>query len=79
MKVRVKLFGTLSAEVAGYDRAQGLEVPLPNGASIADLLAELGIASSKRPVVAVDGRIRKKDHRLLDGAQIHVFQPVHGG
>jgi sulfur carrier protein ThiS len=79
MIVTVKLFGTLSAGVAGYDHAHGLAVPLSEGATIGDLLAELGIAPSKRPVVALDGRIRKEDHRLSDGAQISVFQPVHGG
>jgi sulfur carrier protein ThiS len=79
MIVTVKLYGTLSAVVAGYDHAHGLEIPLPEGASICDLLAELGIAPAKRPVAAVDGRIRKKDDRLSDGDHIHLFQPVHGG
>jgi sulfur carrier protein ThiS len=79
MIVTVKLFGTLSAGVTGYDHAQGLEVPLSEGASIGDLLIELGIEASKHPVVAVEGRIRKEDHRISDGNQIHIFQPVHGG
>jgi sulfur carrier protein ThiS len=79
MKVNVKLYGTLNVGVAGYDHAHGLELVLHEGATIADLLAELGIASSKRPVAAIDGRIRKKDHRILKGSQIQIFQPAHGG
>jgi sulfur carrier protein ThiS len=63
----------------GYDHARGLEVDLPEDSSIRDLLDELKIAQSKRPVVSIDGSIRKKDHRISDGAQIYVFQPVHGG
>ena len=79
MKVNVKLYGTLGAGVAGYDHTHGLELELYEGATIGDLLAQLGIASSKRPVAAIDGRIRKKDRRISEGAQIQVFQPVHGG
>jgi sulfur carrier protein ThiS len=79
MNVTVKLYGTLSAEVTGYNHARGLEVPLPEGASIRDLLTELGIALSKYPLATIDGRIRKKEHRLLEGDQVCIFQPMHGG
>lgn len=79
MKVNVKLYGTLGAGVAGYDHAHGLELDLHEGASIGDLLADLNIEPSLRPMVVIDGSIRKKDHPISDGAQVHVFQPVHGG
>lgn len=79
MKVTVKLYGTLSEEVTGYDHDRGLQLDLPDDASIGDVLSGLGIARSKHPVAAIDGRIRKNDDRIIDGAQVHVFQPLHGG
>ena len=79
MKVNVKLYGTLSAGVTGYNHAHGLELDLDENTTIGDLMAALGIAPSKRPVAAIDGRIKKKDDRISAGAQIQVFQPLHGG
>ena len=79
MKVNVKLYGTLSAGVAGYDHTHGLDLDLNEGMTIEDLMVKLGIASSKRPVAAIDGRIQKNDRRISAGAHIQVFQPVHGG
>ena len=79
MKVTGKLYGTLTAEVSDYQHVQGLELDLPEGSSVGDLLDNLGIPQSKRPAAAIDGRIRQTDDRISDGAQIHVFQAVHGG
>jgi sulfur carrier protein ThiS len=79
MKVTVKLYGTLSAGISGYHHDRGIDLDLPEGASINDLLTSLDIAHAKRPVVAIDGRIQKSNDRIPSGAQIKVFQPVHGG
>ena len=43
MKVKVRLFGTLSQKFPGYDSVKGLEVEIPDGARVKDLLAHLGI------------------------------------
>ena len=79
MKVRVKLYGTLSAGVPGYQHLRGIEIDLPGGATVDDLLARLDIARTKRAVVAIGGRIQKADNKIPDGSQIQIFQPVHGG
>ena len=79
MKVRVTLYGTLSLGVPGYRHAQGIEVELPDGATVNDLLALLEISESQRAVVAIDGRIRKATDKIPGGIHARVFQPVHGG
>jgi sulfur carrier protein ThiS len=79
MKVRVKLYGTLSQGFPGYQRSQGIEVELPEGATAKDLLALLEISESRGAVVAVEGRILKADDKMRGGVPVHVLQVMHGG
>jgi sulfur carrier protein ThiS len=79
MKVKVKLFGTLSLKYPGYDPEKGLEVNVPDGARVRDLLAHLGILKAKGGVAAVEGVILHPDDPLKDGASVHLLQSVYGG
>jgi sulfur carrier protein ThiS len=79
MRIRVKLFGTLSQRHPGYQQAQGLEVEIPEGTTAKDLLAHLEIPESRGVAVAVDGRILKADDRIAGGAPVHVLQVLSGG
>jgi sulfur carrier protein ThiS len=79
MKVRVNLYGTLSARIPGYRQSQGIEVELPEGATINDLLVRLRIPESQKAVVAIDGRIRKASDKIPGDAHAQVLQPIHGG
>jgi len=79
MKVRVKLFGTLRQGFSGYQHPQGMEVEIPDRATVQDLLALLGISESQRPVVIVEGRILKADDRMRSGVPVNVMQVIGGG
>lgn len=79
MKVSVKLYGTLSLRVPGYRHSQGIDVELPEGATVHDLLAFLKLSEPQGAVVAIDGRIRKAHDKIPDGVQARVFQSVGGG
>lgn len=79
MNVRVNLYGTLSARIPGYRQTQGIEVELPEGATVNDLLALLEISERQKAVVAIDGRIRKGSDKIPGGAYAQVLQPIHGG
>jgi len=79
MKIRVKLFGTLSQRFPDYQHAQGMEVEIPEGATARDLLAHLGIPESRGAAIAMEGRILKADDRIGCGAPVHVLQVLHGG
>ena len=79
MKVRVKLYGTLSLRVPGYQHAQGIEIELPERATVSDLLSFLKISKSQGAVVAIDGRIRRAGDKIPGGVLASVFQSVHGG
>jgi sulfur carrier protein ThiS len=79
MKVRVKLFGTLSQGFPGYQRSQGLEVEIPEGAMVKDLLAHLEISESQGAVVVVEGRVLKADDKMPQGVLVNVLQAIGGG
>ena len=79
MKMKVKLYGTLSKRFPGYQPAQGIEVELPNGATAQDLLAHLEIPESLGAVVIAEGRILKADDRIRLGVPVNIMQTIGGG
>jgi len=79
MKMRVKLYGTLSRRHPDYHHEQGMEVEIPDGSTVDDLLAVLDISEPQGAVVVMEGRILKASDRIRDGVPVSVFQAIHGG
>jgi sulfur carrier protein ThiS len=79
MKVRVKLYGTLSQGFPGYPHSQGMEVEVPDGATVEDLLALLEISESRGAAVIAEGRILRADDKMQPGVQVNVLQAIGGG
>jgi len=79
MKVRVKLYGTYSQRFPGYRHSQGMEVDIPDGATVKDLLALLEISESQGAVVIAEGRILKADDKMQPGVPANVLQAIGGG
>ena len=77
--MKVKLYGTLSQRFPGYRDSQGIEVEIPDGATVKDLLAFLELSESQGTVVAMGGRILKADDRMQSGVPINVFEALRGG
>lgn len=79
MQVKVKLYGTLGKGVTGYDHASGLTVEVADGATIIELMAQLGIPLKKIGMVSLDGRLARKTAVLRSGMMVKVFHPIFGG
>ena len=79
MKVKVKLFGILGQRFPGYHYEQGMDVEIPDGARVKDLLAHLDISKSFGGVVAVESKLLAEDAILGNGAEVSIFQSVFGG
>ena len=81
MKVKVRLYGTLSRKVPDYRQSQGIEVEVPEGATVKELLSllQIPVLGSEKAVVAIDGRIRKVNDEIPSGARAEIFEPMHGG
>jgi len=86
MRVKVKLYGTLSQHfpvrmlfIRDYRLSQGMQVEIPNGATAKDLLALLEIPESQGAVVVAEGRVLKADDRIRCGVPVTVLQIIGGG
>ena len=88
MKVQVKLFATLAQSVSGPFLAHHpkgirpgtpLEVELPEGSTLADLVAHMSLPREELKLTFVNGRARELDYRLVPGDEVGLFPPVGGG
>jgi sulfur carrier protein ThiS len=79
MKVRVKLYGTLSQRIPNYRHSAGIEVELPEGGTVKDLLALLEISETRETVVIMEGRILQADDNIRPGVWVNVLQSIYGG
>jgi len=79
MKVKVKLYGTLSQHFPGYKRSEGLELEMPDGATVRDLLTRLRIAKPQGALVIMEGRVLKADDPVQSGVPVNVLQAIQGG
>ena len=80
MNVTVKLFAMLSRYAPDQQKAgEPFDVVLPEGSTIDDLIAHLGIPDREVKVAFADGRARAGVFRLEPGAEVGIFPPVGGG
>ena len=77
--MRVKLYGTLSQQFPDYRHSEGIEVEIPEGTTVKDLLASLEIPESQGALVAMEGRILKANDKIRCGVPVNVLQAIHGG
>lgn len=79
MRVRLKLLGTLPSCYRGNYTPAGLDMELPAGATVADLLARSGIPQERVAIVTVNGLLAKATDRLPARAVVKFIQPAVGG
>ena len=79
MKVWVKLYGNLRQQFPGYRHSRGMEVEIPERATVKDLLTFLDFSKSRGVVVIVEGRVLKSEDEIRCGVPVNVFQSIKGG
>ena len=88
MKVQVKLFATLAQSVSGPILAhhpngirtgKPLDLELPEGSTLSDLVVYMGLPIDELKLIFVNGRSQELDYRLDHGDQVGLFPPVGGG
>ncbi|HEV8143020.1 MAG TPA: MoaD/ThiS family protein [Methylomirabilota bacterium] len=78
MTVSVTFFADLRRYLPkGADGPQRYAVP--PGATVADLLATIGIDAAYDITIAVDGDLADRDTKLRDGADVMLLSPMEGG
>jgi len=79
MQVRVKVFATLRRYLPGVMPGTSLEVELPAGATVDDLLGQLNLPREEVKVVYVNARARPWSYKLASGDEVGIFPPIGGG
>jgi molybdopterin converting factor small subunit len=79
MHIRVKLFATLSRYLETAAPGTRLEVEVPDGATLTDLVNQLGLPREEVKVYFVNGRARPAEWVLNPGDEIGIFPLVAGG
>ncbi len=74
MKVEVKLSATLRKGQPGRQ-----SIDLPDGSTVANLLAQLNLPRTAVAVVAVNMQYSAEDRVLQSGDEIAIYPPVAGG
>ena len=64
--------------MAGHD-PQHAHLGLPEGAHVADVLAQLTLGTQRRIIVGLNGEAARLDQELCDGARIDLLTPMAGG
>lgn len=79
MKVHVRLFALLRDHHPGPNRSIPLEVELPEGARVADLVPTLNLPAALVRTAFVNNQMADLHGELKDGDQVSLFPPVVGG
>jgi sulfur-carrier protein len=79
MRVKVKVYATLSRHIPDYQAGHPFEVEIPEDATVLDLLLQLKIPPEETKVTFVNGIIHPLDRLLKAGDEVGMFPPIAGG
>jgi molybdopterin converting factor small subunit len=79
MHVRVRIFATLLRHVPDLRPGTFLDMDLPQGATILDLIQRLHLPVEEVKVAFVNGRSRPFDWPLQEGDEVGLFPAIAGG
>ncbi len=77
MKISIRPIGPLRRHLEGDSKS--VEVTLPDGATVADALAAIGIDADAQWNASIKGQLVYKDAEVSDGDDLLVFSPIAGG
>ena len=79
MMITVKLFGDLKRHFPEYDPERGLDVDVPDGVTVADLLTLLRITTSPGVTVIREGLVLRPGEALFPGLPVNILPVMYGG
>ena len=79
MKVRLKLFATFRQYLPAGATGSGVEMEVPAGTRVSELLARAGVPQEESPMILVNGRGIDSDRMLVEGDVVAVFPAMAGG
>jgi len=78
MRITIKLYSMLRSYLADGDKGVA-EREFPDGATIADVVASLGIPEKIPRITLINGEQKEAGYELSEGDVLSVFPPIAGG
>jgi len=80
VRVAVRLYATFAKDAPTHRAGDPFDVELRDGATIAELIGQLGIPEADVHLTIVNGRmVHARSEPLSDGDRVGLFPPVGGG
>ena len=79
VKARIKLLGTLPSHFSGSYPASGIEVNLPDNATVAAVVGIIGLPKERLGIVTINGRLARASDSIPKHAEVKFFQTIAGG
>jgi molybdopterin converting factor small subunit len=79
MRIQVKLYATLRRYQPDVPRGAALPLDLPPGATVSQVIQQLGIPDGVPLVAMVNSSVCKLEHALAEDDTLSLFPPVAGG
>jgi sulfur-carrier protein len=79
MQISLRVYATLCRYVPGVIAGAPVDIDLPEGATVADLIEKMAMPARDVKIVFVNGRTQRPDWRLQQGDEVGIFPPVGGG
>lgn len=79
MKIKLKLFATLSTYLGGPVTGSEAEIELPPGSTLGDLANLLKLPPDEVKICFINGIICELEKQLNEGDEVGIFPPIGGG
>ena len=79
MALQIFLNASLRQYVAGYNPYHGITLEVAPGATVAQVVARLGLPAPEVTLIMVDGRRQEADCSLQGSERLGLFPPIGGG
>lgn len=79
MALQIFLNATLRQYIPGYNPYQGIALAVRPGATVAQVIARLGLPEKEVALIMVDGRRQEADFILEGTERLGLFPPIGGG
>lgn len=79
MRIELRVFATLTKYRPDLAGGEPLELEVPDGSTVEDVLAGIGVPTREVKVVMVNGQQAELRWPLRDGDRVGAFPPVAGG
>ena len=79
MKARIKLMGTLPACYSGSYTPSGIEMELPENATVGSVAEMLRLPKKRLGIVTINGKLSREADSIPHGAVVKFFQKIAGG